>query len=418
MENGGNAKVNAIFEARLPQSGVQKPSNHADGPTRERFIRDKYERRKFYDPNAFIEFQQPTQRFGGEQSRGISEPSRSTMVGPPSDVARQRLQERNRKLQKSSSTASDDSNEPIGRSSSGQRRAPGTTSNSRSSSRKGPVAKAPVSAPPPTMDLLDFLSPEPVGAPAAGGPLQDDFFDFNGAGASNVDAKGSTTAPPPQRRPQRTRSGDGLAAQPRRNKSKEDLSAVFQKKSSSTASEDILSLYQPHMRSDSIHSMASSAHLLAPSNQQSGGYDLGSITGMMGTMSVQHGANPNNAGMQPSAYGVAQQQQQQQPMFTPQQMMQYQQMMMMQQQQQQMMMMQQRGYGAQQPLGGVQQAGISNNPMMMMGSGPSSMAGSGVHGGFNNQSTNNGNNVTSNKRNAKQPEKEDPFAQFAMNAFR
>lgn len=40
MENGGNAKVNAIFEAHL---NVNKPNNSASGPVRERFIRDKYE---------------------------------------------------------------------------------------------------------------------------------------------------------------------------------------------------------------------------------------------------------------------------------------------------------------------------------------------------------------------------------------
>ena len=50
MENGGNKKVNAIFEARL--GGAKKPTTAADGPTRERFIRDKYERRKYYDPSV------------------------------------------------------------------------------------------------------------------------------------------------------------------------------------------------------------------------------------------------------------------------------------------------------------------------------------------------------------------------------
>merc|ERR1719410_2653826 len=50
MENGGNQKVNAIFEAHL---SVAKPTTSASGQVRERFIRDKYERRKFYDPSAF-----------------------------------------------------------------------------------------------------------------------------------------------------------------------------------------------------------------------------------------------------------------------------------------------------------------------------------------------------------------------------
>lgn len=48
MENGGNAKVNAMFEARLPIIN-EKPNNCAKGSTRERFIRDKYERRRYYD---------------------------------------------------------------------------------------------------------------------------------------------------------------------------------------------------------------------------------------------------------------------------------------------------------------------------------------------------------------------------------
>jgi len=51
MENGGNEKVNAIFEAKLDPYRAQtiKPTTHANGQTRERFIRDKYERRKYYD---------------------------------------------------------------------------------------------------------------------------------------------------------------------------------------------------------------------------------------------------------------------------------------------------------------------------------------------------------------------------------
>ncbi|MFN9957153.1 MAG: hypothetical protein ACK55I_28960, partial [bacterium] len=54
MENGGNEKVNAIYEAHL--NGVQKPSATANGPARERFIRDKYERRKFFDSEVLQKF--------------------------------------------------------------------------------------------------------------------------------------------------------------------------------------------------------------------------------------------------------------------------------------------------------------------------------------------------------------------------
>lgn len=54
MENGGNKRVNEIFEAKLKNFGTHsgKPSATADGRTRERYIRDKYERRKFFDPAA------------------------------------------------------------------------------------------------------------------------------------------------------------------------------------------------------------------------------------------------------------------------------------------------------------------------------------------------------------------------------
>ena len=73
MENGGNAKVNAIFEANLASSGRPKPTNLADGPTRERFIRDKYERRKFYDPSAYS--------MTGNAGGGAARSSNSSSIG-------------------------------------------------------------------------------------------------------------------------------------------------------------------------------------------------------------------------------------------------------------------------------------------------------------------------------------------------
>ncbi|GAX13463.1 stromal membrane-associated protein [Fistulifera solaris] len=98
MENGGNLKVNAIFEANLARSGVQKPSNHADGPTRERFIRDKYERRKFYDPVSFSNLPAPA-------SVPTTAPQAQAEVGPPSDAARQRMEQRRlRKIQSAPAT--------------------------------------------------------------------------------------------------------------------------------------------------------------------------------------------------------------------------------------------------------------------------------------------------------------------------
>lgn len=107
MENGGNAKVNAIFEARL---NGPKPNNHADLNTRERFIRDKYERRKFYDPESFakVEAQQKQKQ---QQQAAAPQPeaapqetqfdadfsaefASSGNVGTPSAAARRRLESR------------------------------------------------------------------------------------------------------------------------------------------------------------------------------------------------------------------------------------------------------------------------------------------------------------------------------------
>ncbi|KAL3760119.1 hypothetical protein ACHAWU_002190 [Discostella pseudostelligera] len=90
MENGGNQKVNAIFEAHL---NVPKPTNSASGPVRERFIRDKYERRKFYDPNAFARVSQMESQ--QEEEEVVSAVQRRLATSrAPSDAARRRVEER------------------------------------------------------------------------------------------------------------------------------------------------------------------------------------------------------------------------------------------------------------------------------------------------------------------------------------
>ena len=104
MENGGNNKVNAIFEARL---NGPKPNNHADLNTRERFIRDKYERRKFYDPAAFAKVaaqpraaapaprkSQPQTAHAPSFDADFSKTESSGSVGVPSAAARRRLEAR------------------------------------------------------------------------------------------------------------------------------------------------------------------------------------------------------------------------------------------------------------------------------------------------------------------------------------
>jgi hypothetical protein len=58
MENGGNAKVNAIYEAQLEKSGCVKPLDDASGETRQQYIRDKYEQRIFHDANTINHYDQ------------------------------------------------------------------------------------------------------------------------------------------------------------------------------------------------------------------------------------------------------------------------------------------------------------------------------------------------------------------------
>jgi hypothetical protein len=165
MEMGGNARVNAIFEARLAQSGVHKPSNHADGPTRERFIRDKYERRKFFDSSAYdnlanIEASFPTLSNNSNGTRAAPTTAASSSPAVISEAARQRLDARKKgstpatlqapPIQKSPSKDSDDGfqKKPVRRT--------GSTASLRNNRRN--VPKAPVSAPLASMDLLDLTS--------------------------------------------------------------------------------------------------------------------------------------------------------------------------------------------------------------------------------------------------------------------
>lgn len=91
MENGGNKKVNAIFEAKL--NGAKKPTNVADGPTRERFIRDKYERRKYYDASVlqnYVPDEEP-------EAAPTSNKRTTNAARQPSEAARLRAESRRAK---------------------------------------------------------------------------------------------------------------------------------------------------------------------------------------------------------------------------------------------------------------------------------------------------------------------------------
>ncbi len=133
MENGGNSKVNAIFEAHL---NVAKPTQSANGQVRERFVRDKYERRKFYDPTAFATVNQmESEREQDEVVSAVQQRLASSRA--PSDAARKRVEERAAR------------NHPGGEG------GPVPRSNTRAA--KSPPAQAPPApAPAPVADLLDF----------------------------------------------------------------------------------------------------------------------------------------------------------------------------------------------------------------------------------------------------------------------
>ena len=53
MERGGNMRINKIFEATILNE-FERPHPRSDMVARERYIREKYEERKYYDPTAFV----------------------------------------------------------------------------------------------------------------------------------------------------------------------------------------------------------------------------------------------------------------------------------------------------------------------------------------------------------------------------
>lgn len=129
MENGGNARVNMIFEGRLNNPGL-KPTTGASGPERERFIRDKYERRKYMDRDALLKIisgESEESDSSDEEEEPVKSPSPSSRK--PSDAARRRANARRNRL---GNMASSPAKKEINR------------------------ASAPVSAPVAVADLLDF----------------------------------------------------------------------------------------------------------------------------------------------------------------------------------------------------------------------------------------------------------------------
>jgi len=134
MEQGGNKKVNAIYESGLTNPAA-KPQHGADGRARERYVRDKYERRKFYNPHKVT-----------DDSDTDDEESEDEVVRQPSHLAKLRATQR-----KSAIPVPSKLNTPYKSKKSGRKLAP----------PRAPevVLKAP------EVDLLDFSAPVQSSAP-------------------------------------------------------------------------------------------------------------------------------------------------------------------------------------------------------------------------------------------------------------
>ena len=93
MENGGNKRVNQLFEGKLKNFGSlnTKPKAGADGRTRERFIRDKYERRKYFDASALQREEESSSEEESEEEVVVKKKSgKMAPIRAPSDAARLR----------------------------------------------------------------------------------------------------------------------------------------------------------------------------------------------------------------------------------------------------------------------------------------------------------------------------------------
>ena len=388
MEHGGNAKVNAIFEAKLPPNSNLKPTNHADGPTRERFIRDKYERRKYYDASA--SYDQNNDNTNISNGTRSSEESASS-VGPPSDAAKQRLEQRRARINKGLSTSAGG----------GDTTATTTISSSNSKSSRPKIAKAPASAPLPPhnmVDLLGFDTPATaeVSAPTSttnsksttSSTADFDLFDFssptgttssannNGASATVNDQWNQLTSQASQLQPP-------VAAKP-----SIDLASLYNGVSQQQQQPMGFANFGP---SNNNIGYAAANHSNPMMAQHGGGMMMNANNNSSNNNNMQQAMQNMNFSSNAQQHG----------MMTPQQMAyQQQQMMMMQHQQQQMKLQQQQQMMMQQ-----QHQQFPNTATISN------------HHHFGSIPNLTPTKVTTTKISAT-PEKDDPFAQFGTNMFR
>ncbi|KAG7366485.1 putative GTPase activating protein [Nitzschia inconspicua] len=241
MENGGNAKVNAIFEARLVQSGKIKPTNLADGPTRERYIRDKYERRKYYDPAGFsADYSSVVHPLSADDASAATSGPRP---GAPSEIARQRVASRQARMKPAQSNLYDS-----------QPARPAAAA----------VAQAPVSAPV-DFDLLDFSSDTPpVSTPSFGG--SDPFLTAQ-APQSIASTAGSTSSLCPVPQTRETTQGAAVSLSLGPKPAQEMMKNPTPEVDKPTSTEAIMALFGPSQQQQQ--------------QQQQSGYGMQAMAGMM-----------------------------------------------------------------------------------------------------------------------------------------
>lgn len=445
MENGGNKKVNAIWEANLQRAGGRKPATGADLTTRERYVRDKYERRRFYDPQALVDYQSNEPSFDdiGSKNQGGD----FANFGPPadaqvSDAAKMRAE---KKKKKGISRKKSFEDPPRTKAASDRRR-----------------PKKQESEPQAVVDLLDLgggagsgggnPAPNANGGAAAGAP----FADFFSTEATNGFAAppAAPTMEPPRRKGSRDGSRSGSSARDQmRTKSK----TPDRETTRMNQQQDILNMYNTptNMGGASMNPAAAAnnqVNMMAMMQQMQQMNMNASPQQQMGVTPAGAGGGKHNSRLAMHQNLMMQQmQQQQQNMQQMQRMMQQQpgggmnpqmaaamnpQMMqlggMNPQMMQQAMMQANAAQNNNKMQGGMPQMNVNPNSMMMgmnpnntmMGMNPSMMmmqqpnnTNMNQFGGMPMGGSVNANSNNSNKGN-QAPEKEDPFAQFGMNAFR
>jgi hypothetical protein len=436
MENGGNKKVNAIWEAHLARAGGRKPETGADLASRERYIRDKYERRKFFDPDAFHNYHS-------------NEPSIDELVpqagadfanfddAQVSDAAKLRANKKKKAPVVRNKSFDQQTNTMI-------------PARSKSSELKKRTTKA-AAEPAVVVDLLDFGSPDPTPPPAAA-VTNNVFGDFFAADQNSI----VTDDPHARKGGQERPGGSRRTASRSRSQSRGDMRTKSKtpdrEKTRKTQQQDILNMYNAPLSNNSMvgsPGVGLPVHngMAANNNMNNNNMNMMALMQQMQTMNMnpqmqmqqqqmqqqqmqpqQQVAGKHNSRLQVHQNLMVQQMQQQQ-----QQQRQYQQMQrmmqqnpaMMQQMQAQMQLQQQQMMNPSMMM----MMNNSSNPNMMHGMNPMMMNPMmAMNQGTTQPMVNNAfggmpmagataSNLRASATN-KVPEKDDPFAQFGANAFR